>query len=98
MNAQQRRKAYRNLPKAGTVLELHRPARIVLVRVLGYSAPVLELASTVADYWYAGTRPSMHRVRVETIPGPFETAARSTPLVSRLRAVPSNMRHLILAA
>jgi hypothetical protein len=98
MNARQRRTAYRALPKIGTILEFCRPNRIVMVRVIGRTSNVNLLASTSDDSMYTGERPSVRRVRTETIPGPFETAGRNAPLVSRLRTVPENMRHLILAA
>jgi hypothetical protein len=81
MNAQQRRKAYRALPKAGAIMTLRRPRGPVTVRVLGRTERVIELACIRDTYSYDGERPSIHRVRVETI-GDLPT--RSAPLLARL--------------
>jgi hypothetical protein len=104
MNARQRRKAYRALPKRGTFLEILLPYRggpdevWKRVRVLGYSAPVFELGGTPDVYNYSGERPSVYRVRVEILSDGLELSGRMTPLVAKLREVPPYMRHLLPAA
>jgi len=83
MNAQQRRKAYRAI-KALTGKPIQFTLANGTVRagvVLGLTKPVLEMAGSDKSN-FAGSRPSVHRVRVR-----LESKATMSPLLSRVRFV-----------
>ncbi|VVE12408.1 hypothetical protein PCA20602_02702 [Pandoraea capi] len=83
MNSRQRRRAYRALPKPGTKLIFNAKVGVRLVTVVGKSAPVIELGGCPAAYSYAGTRPSLRRVKCNWA---GSNGATVTPHISRLRA------------
>lgn len=97
MNARQRRKAYRALPKAGTILELLRGDRggdrWFKVRVLGTTAPVRYMATPI-NYNFNGDRPSVHRVHVRIIEF-GDMGSTCSPKLSRLRVTPDYLKHTL---
>lgn len=99
MNARQRRKAYRALPKAGTILELYRSGGIhnmerwFKVRVIGATQPVNTMATPI-DYNFNGDRPSVHRVHVRIIEF-GELGSTCSPKLTKLRSTPDYLKHTL---
>jgi hypothetical protein len=84
MNSAQRRKAFRALPKPGTVALLKtrkydEPRSVVVV---GVTCPTGWFARPAACM-YAGDRPSVHRVKVQFTDG--ITSSFISPLAKRLQ-------------
>ncbi|WP_321902047.1 hypothetical protein [Paraburkholderia tropica] len=83
MNSAQRRKAYRALPKPGTLMTFtRRDGEPFPCRVVGKTNPVIDLSSTSIDYGYSGNRPSVHRVRLERLP--LANGWTFSPLMTKL--------------
>lgn len=85
MNARQRRTAYRAIKAMiGRNIEFTLANGVVRAGVvLGLTKPVLEMGSNSDKSNFAGSRPSVHRVRVR-----LESKATMSPLLTRVKFVP----------